>query len=189
MAKWPLAYGKRFKGLTFAPENTVDAATRCSSAGNAAGELYRIDAGTGSATQIGTLGIDPVTGLPWTISGDMVFLANGGDIRRLSPRCVRARIHRRRAPGTTRCSEIRREGAEAWDAERREGGARGRRQGDRRAPTPPTPSGFGSVFGVVAFKDKVYGFSRRGDFIEIHNDTGWGCLEWSRSDLNFAGGG
>jgi hypothetical protein len=45
------------------------------------------------------------------------------------------------------------------------------------------------MFGVTALKDKVYGFSRRGDFVEISNDTGAGCLVWSDANLKFAGAG
>ena len=185
-AKWPLAYGTHFNGLTFAPENTVDV-SEVLVGGNAAGELYRIDAGTGSATQIGTLGTDPVTGLPWTISGDMVFLANGGDpvgyatVRTCSnPPTTCAQNDtlleidvKALKPGTQSVAKA----------------VRGVINKGTGCANAASPKGFGSVFGVVAFKDKVYGFSRRGDFIEIHNDTGSGCLEWSRSDLNFAGAG
>jgi hypothetical protein len=45
------------------------------------------------------------------------------------------------------------------------------------------------MFGIVAFQAKVYGFSRRGDFIEIDNDTGTGCLVTPSPTVKFAGAG
>jgi hypothetical protein len=52
-----------------------------------------------------------------------------------------------------------------------------------------SPKSFGSMFGIVAFQAKVYGFSRRGDFIEIDNDTGTGCLVTPSPTVKFAGAG
>ncbi len=54
---------------------------------------------------------------------------------------------------------------------------------------PASPSTFGSMFGVAAFEDKVYGFSRKGDVVEIHNTDGSGCLVSSDKTMLFAGAG
>ena len=37
-------------------------------------------------------------------------------------------------------------------------------------------------FGIAAFKDKVYGFSRKGDFIEINNADGSGSSLSNNAD-------
>jgi hypothetical protein len=45
------------------------------------------------------------------------------------------------------------------------------------------------MFGIVAYQDKVYGFSRAGDVIEIHTADGTGCLIQSIATDKFAGAG
>jgi hypothetical protein len=52
-----------------------------------------------------------------------------------------------------------------------------------------SPSSFGSIFGIVAYQDKVYGFSRKGDVIEIHNTDGSACLVSANANIKFAGAG
>ncbi len=48
---------------------------------------------------------------------------------------------------------------------------------------------FGSMLGITAFEDKVYGFSRKGDIVEIHNTDGTGCLISSDKNNLYAGAG
>lgn len=185
-AKWPLEYGTHFNGLTFAPEGTVDV-DEVLVGGNAAGDLYRIDAGTGLATKIGSLGTDPVTGLPWTISGDMVFLANGGDpIGFATVRTCSSPPTGCTTTDTLLEIDVKALGPSAPSVGK---AVRGVVTRGSWCGNAASPSSFGSMFGVVALKDKAYGFSRRGDFVEMHTDTGSGCLVWSRSDLKFAGAG
>ena len=52
-----------------------------------------------------------------------------------------------------------------------------------------SPATFGSMFGIAAYQDKVYGFSRKGDIVEIHSDDGSGCLIAADPSLKFAGAG
>jgi hypothetical protein len=52
-----------------------------------------------------------------------------------------------------------------------------------------SPATFGSTFGIVAYADKVYGFSRQGDVIEIDNKDGSACLVSSDASKKFAGAG
>ncbi|MEO7111992.1 MAG: hypothetical protein ABI183_16230 [Polyangiaceae bacterium] len=184
-AKWPLSYDTHFNGLTFAPENTV-AAEEVLIGGNAKGELWSIDTGTGASTQIGTLGIDSVSGLPWTISGDMVFMANGGNpIGFASVRTCPA--------AAEYCSD---DSLMEIDVKALKPGTQSVMKSIRGAVTrgswctnSASPSTFGSIFGVIAYQDKVYGFSRHGDFIEMHNDDGSGCLVDSNPGVAFAGSG
>ena len=46
-----------------------------------------------------------------------------------------------------------------------------------------------SLFGIVAYKDTVYGFSRAGDVVEIHNADGSACLVSSDTSRKYAGAG
>jgi hypothetical protein len=184
-AKWPLSYDTHFNGLTFAPENTV-AADEVLIGGNAKGELWSIDTGTGASTQIGSLGTDSVTGLPWTISGDVVFMANGGNpIGFASVRTCPA--------SAEYCSD---DSLMEIDVKALKPGTQSVMKSIRGAVTrgswctnSASPSTFGSIFGVIAYQDKVYGFSRRGDFIEMHNDDGSGCLVDANPGVAFAGSG
>lgn len=186
-AKWPLAYGTHFNGLTVAPENTV-AADEVLIGGNGLGELYRIDSGTGAATQIGTLGNDPTSGKPWTISGDMVFLANNGNPIGF------ATVRTCTTPPSTGCTTT--DTLLEIDVKALKPGTqpvakavRGVVNKGSWCKNATSPSSFGSMFGLVAFKDKAFGFSRRGDLVEMLSDTGDGCLVWSNTNLKFAGAG
>lgn len=172
-AKWPLEYGTHFNGLTFAPENTVDV-DEVLIGGNAEGAIYRIDANTGATTQIGTLGTDPASGKPWTISGDMVFLANGGDP--IGYATVRT------CSDATTCD--RNDTLLEIDVKALKPGT----QSVAKAVRGPV-NGFGSIYGITALHDKAYGFSRRGDFIQIDSNSGAGTLMWADTTLKFAGAG
>lgn len=188
-AKWPLPQDTHFNGLTVAPENTV-AAEEVLVGGNATGQLFRIDQGSGATTQVGTLGVDPVTGRPWTISGDMVFFAgvgNGGEP--LGFATVRTCTSPTSCDLTDTLIEI--------DVKAVHAGAqsvlrsiRGPvSKGSGGCTNPSSPTRFGSIFGVVALRDRVYGFSRKGDFLDVASADGAGCLVWNDSTAKFAGAG
>jgi hypothetical protein len=185
--KWPLAFGTHFNGLTFAPENTVEA-DEVLVGGNATGQLYRIDKGTGVATQIGTLGTDAKTGLAWTVSGDMVFLANGGNPVGFAT----VRTCSSPPSGCTSTDTLLEIDVKALKPGT-QSVAKSVRGVVNRGPScsnTASPGSFGSMFGIVAYRDKVFGFSRHGDFIQIDNNVGSGCLVWSRApDIQFAGAG
>ena len=42
---------------------------------------------------------------------------------------------------------------------------------------------YGSMYGIAAWNDKVYGFSKKGDIVEIDNNDGSACLLVSGPDL------
>lgn len=182
-AKWPLPYGTHFNGLTVAPENTIDAA-EVLVGGNQTGDVYRIDAITGNVTQVGTLGIDPDTGRAWGVSGDMVFMANNGNpIGFASVRTCTT---------PTSCDPV------DTLAEIDVGKVKPGKQSILKALRGPivkgpqcqnaaSPKTFGSIFGVIALGTEVYGFSRRGDFVDVANADGAGCLLWADATIRFAG--
>jgi hypothetical protein len=198
-ATWTLPQTK-FYGLTVAPENTV-AANEVLIGADGSGGLYEIDQNSGTPTQVGTLGMDPKSGQPWSLSGDVVFMTNGGNP--IGFATVRT------------CSTSGGSGSGG------SGGWGGSGSGcastdtlievDVKAIHPGTqsvlkavrgpvvrgswctnalsPQSFGSMFGIVAYQDKVYGFSHSGDIVEIHNNDGSGCLVVGTSSSQFAGAG
>lgn len=181
--KWPLPQGTHFNGLTVAPENTVDKG-EVLIGGNQTGEVYRIDAITGNITQVGTLGVDPNSGKPWGVSGDMVFMANGGNP--IGFASVRTCDASNNCDLTDTLVEI--------DVAKVKPGKqsiiksiRGPIVKGAQCQNAASPKTFGSIFGVVALGAEVYGFSRRGDFVDVANVDGSGCLLWADSNIKFAG--
>lgn len=183
-ATWPLpSSGTVFYGITMAPENTV-AANEVLIAANDNGELFRIDDTTGKTTQVGTLGNDS-TGTPWALSGDIVFLANGGNPVGFAT--VRTCPKNKCIPTDTLIeidvAKVKPGKQSALKA------VRGQTNKGTWCQNAASPDTFTSMFGIAAFEDKVYGFSRKGELVEIHNDDGTACLVAADPLLKFAGAG
>jgi hypothetical protein len=175
-AIWTLPANEKFYGLTMAPENTVDA-NETLIAANGLGQLYRIDRDTGNATQVGTLGTDPKSGLPWALSGDIVFLANGGNP--IGFATVRT------CPNNT-CTSV--DTVIQVDVSKIKPGTQSVLLSVRGQAKSPSTT-FGSMFGIVAYKDKVVGFSTKGDIVSISNVDGSATLISSNPTLRFTGAG
>lgn len=183
-ATWSLPATK-FYGLTVAPENTVAPAETLVAA-DGDGGLWLVDQASGTPTQVGTLGTDPTSGRPWALSGDIVFLANGG-----SPVGF-ATVRTCTASGS--CSSVDtlievsvkaiHPGKQSVLAS-----VRGPVKRGAWCTNGASPSTFGSMFGIVAYQEKVFGFSRTGDIVEIHNDDGSGCLVSADPSQRWAGAG
>jgi hypothetical protein len=178
-ATWTLPPNTRFYGLTIAPENTV-AATETLIAANGLGQLYRIDAVSGNATQVGTLGVDTVTGDPWSLSGDIVFLANGGNPIGF------ATVRTCGKTGTSTCSTV--DTVIQVDVSAIKPGTQSVLKSVRGVAKSPSQT-FGSMFGIVAYKDKVIGFSNKGDIVSINNTNGAATLISTAANVKFAGAG
>ena len=181
---WPLPMTK-FYGLTVAPENTLGA-QEVLIAADGQGGLYQIDATSGTPTQVGTLGTDPKTKLPWALSGDIVFLANSG--APIGFATVRT------CPSGKACATV--DTLIEVDVSAIKPGkqsvlksVRGDTTKGSWCTNSASPQSFGSMFGIVAYKDVVYGFSRAGDVVEIHNTDGTACLVSSDMTRKFAGAG
>jgi hypothetical protein len=181
---WSLPNTKFF-GLTIAPENTV-AATEVLIGADGQGGLWEIDQASGTPTQVGTLGTDPTSNLPWSLSGDIVFMANSGNP--IGFATVRTCSKSGTCSTTDTLIEV--------DVTAIKPGTqsvlktvRGPVKKGSWCTNASSPSTFGSMFGIVAYQDKVYGFSRKGDVVEIHNSDGSGCLVSSDSSMLFAGAG
>jgi hypothetical protein len=182
-ATWSLPQTK-FYGLTVAPVNTVEA-DEVLIAADGNGGLWRIDATSGTPTQVGTLGTDPKTNQPWALSGDIVFMANNGSP--IGFATVRT-CPKGNCTTTDTLIEV--------DVKAIKPGTQSVLKSVRGAVTKgawctnaSSPSSFGSMFGIVAYEDKVYGFSRSGDVVEIHSVDGSGCLVQSIPADKFSGAG
>jgi hypothetical protein len=185
-AVWPLPTSSNFYGLTMAPENTVDAQETLIAA-NDAGALYRIDAVTGKTTQVGTLGVD-AGGQPWALSGDIVFLANGGNPVAFATVRICTGASQSTCGTTDTLIEL--------DVSKVKPGTQSTLKAIRGpvvkgswCTNAASPTTFGSMFGIAAYDDKVYGFSNQGDVVEIHNDDGSGCLVSNYPKTSFKGAG
>lgn len=183
-ATWPLPQTK-FYGLTVAPEATVSA-EEVLIAADGEGGLYRIDATSGAPTQVGTLGTDPKTNLRWSLSGDIVFLSNAGNP--IGFATVRT------CPSSGPCAKV--DTLIEVDVKAIKPGkqsvvksVRGAVNKGAWCTNASSPQSFGSMFGIVAYQDVVYGFSRAGDVVEIHNSDGSACLVASDPTRKYAGAG
>jgi hypothetical protein len=135
---------------------------------------------------VGTLGTDPKTKLPWALSGDIVFLANSGSP--IGFATVRT------CPAKGGCStvdtlievDVKAIKARTQSVLKSSRGPVTRGAWCKNTSSPTT---FGGMLGIVAFKDAAYGFSRQGDVVEIHNTDGSGCLVPSDPSRKFAGAG
>jgi hypothetical protein len=183
-ATWTLP-ATRFYGLTVAPENTLGPQEVLIGA-DGEGGLYEIDSTSGTPTQVGTLGVDPKTKLPWALSGDIVFVANGGNP--IGFATVRTCPPSKACATTDTLIEV--------DVKLIKPGKQSTMKSVRGDVTrgswctnSASPASFGSLFGIVAYKDTVYGFSRAGDVVEIHNADGSACLVSSDTSRKYAGAG
>jgi hypothetical protein len=160
-----------------APENTVDT-NEVLIAANGAGELYRIDQNNGTSTQVGTLGTDPMSGLPWALSGDIVFLANNG--HPLGFATVRT------CTKSYSCSPV--DTVIEVDVSKIKPGTQSVLL-SVRGEAKSASTTFGSMFGIVAYKDRVIGFSTKGDVVSISNVDGSASLISSNPSIRFTGAG
>ena len=178
----------RFYGLTFAPKGVIDPDKEVLIAGNTAGELWQVDT-NGALTQRGTLGTVPVndgnghtypnSGKQWELSGDLVFLENNGN-----PAGFATVRDCPNPPSTLDCDPI--DTLVELNVPKLKTATTQSVVKSLRGQLVKTPgcagadAGYGAVFGITAWKDKVYGFSRAsstlGYALSINNDTGTACV-------------
>jgi hypothetical protein len=184
---WTLPSQSRFYGLTFAPEGTLGAGEVLVAA-NGDGQLFTVDS-NGKTTQVGTFGTD-AQNKPYGLSGDIVFLANKGapvgfaTVRSCGTNCTNV-------PDTLVQIDL---------AKMKPGftgsvvkAVRGVLKQGTGCANPAPPPSFGSMYGVAAYKDKIFGFSRAGGIVTIDNANASVCfvatpLEGGQA-LKFAGAG
>jgi hypothetical protein len=178
----------KFEALSFAPEGVIKPQEEVLVAGDTAGQLWVIDTSTSSPsiTQHGAFGTVPADdghnhaykypGGLWELSGDIVFLANGGSpigfatVRdcpappdnmgcNLTDTLIEIDMAALAQAGTQSVTKVIRgqvlEGSSC--------GGNG-------------SFGFGSLFGIASWNAQVYGFARSGDLVQISNVDGTACL-------------
>ncbi|MFT3771052.1 MAG: hypothetical protein QM820_37025 [Minicystis sp.] len=187
-----------FYALTFAPEGVLDPAKEVLVAGNSAGELWAIDA-NGNTSVHGNFGAVPAddghghpypaanVGKPFELSGDIVFLANNG-----SPVGFATVRDCPSPPSTTGCSKIDTliEIDMAALGKPSPGVVTKAIRGQivkRSTCADPLNNGYGSMYGIAAWDDQVYGFSRTGNLVPISNVDGSACLKQNYAPNNFSG--
>jgi hypothetical protein len=187
-----------FYALTFAPVGVLDPMREVLVAGNTAGELWSIDA-MGKTAKIGMFGFVPETdgqghkydpahiGKRWELSGDIVFLANDGDpVGFATVRDCPA------PPSISGCSktdtllEIDMARLKLPDAGDVTKAVRGK---ILKRPGCPPGAVEGSMFGIAAWNDAVFGFSRTGRIVSIDTADAGGCLVKAYLEEKFSGAG
>ena len=175
----------KFYGMSFAPVGTLDPANETLVVGNTDGELYQVNTTSGALTLVGIFGLVPAkdppgntyaaanVGKKWEMSGDIVFLANNGN-----PIGFATLRDCPTPPSTTGCNTTDTL-AQIDLAKMKAGDPAGvvvRGQILKAASCTDTNTGYGGMYGIAAFQDKVIGFSHKGDTVSIDNNLGTACL-------------
>ncbi len=177
----------KFEALTFAPVGVIKPGAEALVAGNTAGGLYVIDPTASPAiTQHGAFGTVPADdgrghaykypGMLWELSGDIVFLANGG-----SPVGFATVRDCPAPPDNMGCNQVDTLIEIDMTALATAGTQSVLKQirGQVLEATSCGGSGgfgFGNLFGIASWNGDVYGFARSGDLLQISNDDGTACL-------------
>lgn len=190
----------KFYALTFAPVGVISPTEEVLVAGNTAGELWAID-GSGALTQRGVFGDVPANdgnghsypsahqGKAWELSGDIVFVENGG-----SPIGYATVRDCPNPPATTSCNntdtliEIDVPKLAKANINPVTKAVRGQIV-KRPSCADAQNSAYGSMYGITTWADKVYGFSRTGNLVEIDTKDGSACLLEAFPTADFGGAG
>jgi hypothetical protein len=190
---------ERFYALTFAPAGVLGE-EEVLVAGNSAGELWSIDA-SGALAQRGQFGNVPTNdgnghtyehaGKAWELSGDIVFVDGGGEP--LGFATLRDCPNPPSSSGCNTTDTLVELDVEAMKTATTQAITKSVRGQIVKSPScdDPDNEGYGSVYGIAAFDDKVLGFARvtTGGFaISISNTNGSACLVKSYS-ARWAGAG
>lgn len=176
----------KFEALTFAPVGVLSPTQEMLVAGDTAGQLWVIDTVSSSITQHGAFGIVPPNdglghaylypGGTWELSGDIVFLANGG-----SPVGFATVRDCPNPPDNSGCNEVDTL-IEVDMAALAQAGTQSVTKAIRGQILQKSSCGgngsygFGSLFGIASWNGDVYGFSRAGNLVLIDNVDGTACL-------------
>ncbi len=179
----------RFYGLTYAPPTPNLGADETLIGANSNGELYKIDTKTGELTLVGIFGKVPKddgrghkyananVGKTWELSGDIVFLSNGG-----SPIGFATVRDCPNPPDSKACSRV--DTLVEIDVQKLRPSTSGNapvvtkaiRGQVLPARCKEESCGFDAIYGIAALNDKVYGFARSGAILRINNSTGEALL-------------
>ena len=189
----------RFYALSFAPVGVIDPDKEVMVAGNTDGELWSID-GTGNLVLRGNFGPVPAddgrghtytaanVGKNWELSGDIVFFSNDG-----SPIGFATVRDCPNPPETTGCNytntllEIDMAALGASTPGPVAKSVRG--QILKARDCTKGGSGWGNFWGIAAWNDRVFGFSRSGALVDIANSDALACEIENNSATEWSGAG
>jgi hypothetical protein len=184
-----------FYGLTFAPAGVLGS-SEVLVAANTAGELWEVDT-MGNLTQHGTFGTVPPAdmhghsyqypGKEFELSGDIVFLANNGNP--LGFATVRDCPNPPSSSGCNQTDTLVELDLKALAQKGAQVVTKSIRGQIVKAPgcNDPANNGYGSMYGIAAFQDKVFGFSHQGYVVTINNNDATACLTLSTQGDSWAG--
>ena len=195
-AMLPSGKAVKFYALSIAPPGVITDGKEVPIAGNTEGELWAIS-DTGQLSLHGNFGTVPKkdqngyqfpnAGQPWELSGDIVFLQNGS-----SPIGFATVRDCPKPPSSSGCNtdsliEIDVPALKTATTNSVLKAVRGKIT--KAATCNDASSGsYGSMFGIAAFNDQIFGFSNKGEFVSISNKDGSACLVQSFMD-KWAGAG
>ena len=182
-ATWKLPSANVFYGLTFAPENTVNAAETLVAA-DSGGIIWSIDS-QGNTVKLGTFGKDS-SNQTYELSGDIVFLANGGTPVGFAT--VRACPNGTCATTDT-LVEIDMTKLKANNTTSVVKSVRGVLHQGANCQNKQAPPSLGKMYGIAAFEDQVYGFSHDTGIVAINNVDASACLVAVPSGVLWSGAG
>lgn len=182
------AQGVQFYALSFAPPGVLDPVKEVLVAGNTAGELYAVDT-NGNLTLHGNFGLVPANdgnghdypsknkGKRWELSGDIVFLANNGQpVGFATVRdCPNPPVNSACNPVDT-LIEINMAAIKGASSQSITKSVRGQIVQQAGCSDPAGQAGYGSMYGIAAWNDKIFGTSHSGAIVEINNADGTACL-------------
>lgn len=184
-----LPMGATFYGLTFAPTDVTGLSKEILVAGNTKGELYTVDT-MGATVLLGDFGNVPSgtnAGKPWQLSGDIVFLSNNGNpVGFATVRDCKSTTSSSGCDKTDTLIEIDvaavKTAITSHTPQSLTASVRGKIV-KKAGCSDTVNTSYGSMFGIAAWNDKVYGFSHKGDIVEIDNNDGTACLVVGGMDL------
>jgi hypothetical protein len=182
-ATWKLPSANVFYGLTFAPENTVNAAETLVAA-DSGGIVWSIDS-QGNTVQLGNFGKDSKNDT-YELSGDIVFLANNGApigfaTVRTCPNNVCATVDTLVEIDVTKLK--------ANNTSSVVKSVRGVLHKGASCTNTTAPPSYGKMYGIAAFEDQVYGFSHDTGIVAIDNVDASVCLVAVPNGIAFSGAG
>ncbi len=182
------AQGVQFYALSFAPPGVLDPVKEVLVAGNTAGELWAID-DAGKLTLHGNFGNVPADdgnghdypskhiGKRWELSGDIVFLANKGQpVGFATVRdCPNPPVNSGCNPVDTliQIDMTKIQGASSQSITK---SVRGQIVQQAGCVDPNGQDGYGSMYGIAAWNDKIFGTTHDGAIVQINNADGTACL-------------
>jgi hypothetical protein len=182
-ATWKLPSANVFYGLTFAPENTVNA-TETLVAADSGGIIWSIDS-QGNTVKLGTFGKDS-NNQTYELSGDIVFLANNGTPVGFAT--VRA-CPNSQCPTTDTLVEIDMTKLKAGNTTSVVKSVRGVLHKGASCTNTTTAPSYGKMYGIAAFEDQVYGFSHDTGIVAINNVDASVCLVSVPNGISWSGAG